>query len=402
VYDAIVVGARCAGAALAMLLARRGHRVALVDRAVFPSDTLSTHFLWQRGAARLQAWGVLDRLLAHGCEPLAHLSVDFGPVTLRGQGTAVDGIQQTYCPRRTVLDTVLVDAAVAAGAQLFDGCAVDALEWSDGRVTGIRGRQQRSGTRLQLSGRVVVGADGLHSTVARQVAAETYQWRAPLTCVYYAYWSGIQPRQAVFHPRPGRLVLEWPTNAGLTCIYVAWPHAEFRRFRADLERNFLASLALVPGLPDRVASGHRETAFRGTADLPNQYRTSHGPGWALVGDAGHHKDPATGLGMSDAFVSAQLLADALELVFADRRSSATALAAYARDRDAATADGLRLTLRTAALAPVPEPVLAYYAAAAGEPDEVDLILGVMGGAVRFEDVYSRGHISAALSPGSRA
>ena len=175
-YDAIVVGARCAGASLAMLLARRGHRVALVDRAVFPSDTLSTHFLWQRGAARLQAWGLLDRLIARGCAPIQELSVDFGPVTLTGPGLAVDGVRATFCPRRTVLDKVLVDAAVEAGAELFDGCAVDELEWSAGRVTGIRGRYQRTGVALQLRGRVVVGADGLHSTVARHVLADAYAW----------------------------------------------------------------------------------------------------------------------------------------------------------------------------------------------------------------------------------
>ena len=179
----------------------------------------------------------------------------------------------------------------------------------------------------------------------------------------------------------------WPTNDALTCVYVAWPHAEFARVKADLETNFRAAVALVPGLQERLAAGHRETRFVGTADLPNQYRTSHGPGWALVGDAGHHKDPATGLGMSDAFVSAELLADALDDAFTGRCSSDAALAAYARKRDAATADSLRLTLRTAAFTPVPEHVLRYYAAVAAQPEQVDRILGVMGGAIPFEDVY---------------
>ena len=276
-YDVIVVGARCAGSSLAMLLARRGHRVALVDRAVFPSDTLSSHFLWQRGAARLRAWGLLDRLVALGCEPIEELCLDFGPVVLTGLGPTVDGVSETFSPRRTVLDKLLVDAAVEAGAELFDGYAVKELEWSEGRVTGIRGRSRRTGAEVNLPGRVVVGADGLHSMVARQVRAETYAWHPPLTCVYYAYWSGIQPRQASFHPRPGRLVLVWPTNDQLTCVYVAWPHAEFPRLKADLERNFLATLELVPGLRERVAAGRRETRFVGTADLPNLYRTSHGP-----------------------------------------------------------------------------------------------------------------------------
>jgi flavin-dependent dehydrogenase len=242
----------------------------------------------------------------------------------------------TYCPRRTILDKLLVDAAAQSGAELFEGVAVDEVEWSDGRATGVTARH-RSGARLRLTGRWIVGADGLHSTIGSKVGAETYALHPPLTCVYYAYWSGVRPRGASFHPRPGRLVLVWPTNDELTCVYVAWRRAEFPRFKADVEANFLATLELVPGLRERITAGRRETPFRGTADLPNQYRRSHGPGWALVGDAGHHKDPSTGMGMSDAFVSAELLAVALDDCAAGRRPQAEALAEYGRARDAATA-----------------------------------------------------------------
>jgi 2-polyprenyl-6-methoxyphenol hydroxylase-like FAD-dependent oxidoreductase len=381
---------------LAMLLARRGHRLALVDRATFPSDTLSTHFLWQRGAARLQTWGLLDRLRAAGCQPIDELTVDFGPVVLAGSGPAVDGLSSTYCPRRTVLDKLLVDAAVESGAELFEGLSVDELTWSAGRVTGINGRR-KSGARLQLDGHLVVGADGLHSTVARMVGAGTYAWQPPLTCVYYAYWSGVEPRRASFHPRPGRLVLVWPTNDDLTCVYVAWRHADFAHFRADVEGNFLATLELVAGLRERVSAGRRQTPFRGTADLPNQYRTSYGPGWALVGDAGHHKDPSTGMGMSDAFVSAELLAEAIDDALAGRRSQRAALAAYAQSRDAATANGLRLTLRTATLEPASDQVLRFYSVSAAHPELTTRVLGALGGSIPFEDVYSRQHILVALA-----
>jgi 2-polyprenyl-6-methoxyphenol hydroxylase-like FAD-dependent oxidoreductase len=396
VYDAIVVGARCAGAAVAMLLARRGHRVALVDRGSFPSDTLSTHFLWQRGAARLQAWGLLDELRARGCQPILELAVDFGPVVLTGSGPAVDGVAETYCPRRTVLDTLLVEAAVEAGAELLEGLAVNELDWSDGRATGVVGRR-RSGARLRLAGSPVIGADGLHSTVARKVHAETYAWHPSLTCVYYAYWSGVRPRRASFHPRPGRLILVWPTNDELTCVYVAWRHADFPRFRADLEANFLASLELVAGLRERITAGRRETPFRGTADLPNQYRTSHGRGWALVGDAGHHKDPSTGMGMSDAFVSAELLAGAIDAAAAGGRSPTEALADYSDSRDAATANGFRLTLRTAALEAVPTQLLGYYAKAATDPEQIRLVLAALGGTLPFDEVYSRERIASTFN-----
>src|SRR5271165_1412833 len=128
-YDVVVVGARCAGAPLAMLLARAGHRVGLIDRASFPSDTMSTHFLWQRGAARLQTWGLLDRLEARGCAPIREITFDVGPVQLCGTGPPVGGVANTYCPRRTVLDALLVEAAVQAGAQVIEGFAVDEVMW---------------------------------------------------------------------------------------------------------------------------------------------------------------------------------------------------------------------------------------------------------------------------------
>src|SRR5215470_2610955 len=178
-YDAVVVGARCAGAALAMLLARRGYRVALVDRATFPSDTISTHFLWQRGGARLEAWGLLGRLRDRGCQPIRTITYDVGPVALRGLGPSIGGVSDTFCPRRTVLDQLLVEAAVEAGAELLQGVSVRSLTWSDGRVSGIEAAS-RHRPAFRVRGRVVVGADGLHSRVARAVGSETYRVQPPL------------------------------------------------------------------------------------------------------------------------------------------------------------------------------------------------------------------------------
>ena len=152
-YDVIVVGARCAGAPLAMLLARAGHKVALADRASFPSDTMSTHFLWQRGAARLKAWGLLERLQAHGCAPIRQITFDAGPVQLTGIGPAVGGVAETYCPRRTVLDALLAGAAAESGAELLDGFVVGDLLWSDGRVAGVRGHAARVARAVVAAGR---------------------------------------------------------------------------------------------------------------------------------------------------------------------------------------------------------------------------------------------------------
>ena len=384
-YDVIVVGARCAGASLAMLLARAGHRVALVDRASFPSDTMSTHFLWQRGAGRLRTWGLLDRLEARGCDPIREITFDVGPVQLSGTAPAVGGAAHAYCPRRTVLDTLLVDAATEAGAELIESFTVDEVLWSDGRAVGVKGRSRDQMAR-SMPARVVVGADGRHSTIARAFGAHPYHEHPPLTGVYYSYWGGLQGMGASFHARAGRLILVWPTNDELTCIYVAWPREEFRHVRKDVRRSFEASLALVPGLQDAVGSGERVERFTGTDDLPNFYRTSAGPGWALAGDAGHHKDPSTGMGMSDAFLAADLLADALHHELIEDRPQDEALASYQHDRDALTANGFDLTLSTARLAPLSSRLEALYRAAEGQPDLVSRIFGVLGGTITVTDL----------------
>ncbi|MHB1968757.1 MAG: NAD(P)/FAD-dependent oxidoreductase [Acidimicrobiales bacterium] len=379
-YDVIVVGARCAGASQALLLARAGHRVALVDRASFPSDTMSTHFLWQRGAARLQAWGLLDRLRERGCAPIRTITFDVGPAQLCGTGPPVGGVSDTYCPRRTVLDALLVEVATESGAELVDGFVVDGMVWSEGRVVGVEG-YRRGSVRTTLRAQVVVGADGLHSTVARATGARVYQDHRALTGVLYSYWSGLSGLGAAFHARPDRLILVWPTNDDLTCISVAWPHREFRQLRKNAEQSFHAALGLVPGLREAVASGRREQRFVGTDELPNLYRTSAGPGWALAGDAGHHKDPSTGMGMSDAFASAELLAEAIDEGLVGSRPIDRALSDYQNKRDALTANGYALTLSTARLAPLTPRLEALYRAAADKPEVICRIFGVIGGSL---------------------
>lgn len=387
-HDVVVVGARCAGASTAMLLARAGHRVALVDRTTFPSDTMSTHFLWQRGAARLDAWGLLDRLRARGCAPITTIDFDVGPVTLSGIGPSVNGIADTFCPRRTILDALLVEAAVEAGVELIDNFAVSDLTRSEERVTGVVGHL-RGGPAVTLPAQIVVGADGLRSTIAKRVGAAVHSDHAPLTGVHYAYWSGISHLGASFHAREGRLVLVWPTNDQLTCVYVAWPHAEFASVRPDLATNFAAALDLVPGLRDSVASGRQEQPFAGTGYLPNQYRRSTGPGWALVGDAGHFKDPSTGMGMSDAFLSAELLAEAIDRGLTGQVPIGESLAAFERGRDQLTANGFELTLSTARLAALSPRMEAFYREAADQPDTIGRIFGVLGGSIPIRELSVR-------------
>jgi 2-polyprenyl-6-methoxyphenol hydroxylase-like FAD-dependent oxidoreductase len=270
--------------------------------------------------------------------------------------------------------------------------------WSEGRAAGVRGHH-RTSPASSLRARIVVGADGLHSTVARRVAARAYREYPPLTAVYYSYWSGIHHLGASFHARPGRLILVWPTNDDLTCIYVAWPRQEFGQLRKDAENRFHSALDLVPGLRDTVASGRREARFTGTGDLPNLYRTSAGPGWALAGDAGHHKDPSTGMGMSDAFQAAELLAEAIHDGLAGHRPMDVAVSAYQHQRDALTCSGFDLALTTARLAPLTPRLEAFYRGAAQQPEVSRQVFGVLGGSLPAASVYPDRHIE--MAPAAR-
>jgi len=239
-----------------------------------PFSSLSTHFLWQHGAAHLASRGLLPRLRQLGCAPSHELTFDFGRVAITGRPPAVQGVSDTYCPRRTILDKLLVDAAVEAGTELLDRTSVIGVRWAGGRACDldIRGAD---GTSKGLDARVVVGADGRHSVIAIETQAKAYGSVPSLTFVYYSYWSGLSDGGPAYYMRPGRLILRWPTNDGLTCIYVGSPRAGFGEFRRDIETNFLRALDCVEGLGEEVTGGRREERFKGAADLSNFYRMAY-------------------------------------------------------------------------------------------------------------------------------
>ncbi len=237
-YDVIVVGARCAGSPTAMLLARQGYRVLLVDRATFPSDTISTHVIQPTGIAALNRWGLLGQLLSTGCPPVGTYAFDFGPFTIAGS-PGTDDSPVAYAPRRTVLDDLLVGAAASAGAEVREGFTVQEVLADGGRVTGIRGHAKGGHVVSELA-RVVIGADGLHSAVAAAVRPQHYRDMPPLLCGYYAYWSGL-PMAGRFETyiRPHRGWAACPTHDGLTVVVAGWPYAEFAANKSDIESNYL-------------------------------------------------------------------------------------------------------------------------------------------------------------------
>lgn len=386
-YDAIIVGARCAGSATGMLLARKGYRVLVVDRARFPSDTMSTHWVHQPGVAMLRDWGLLDEIKASGCPPITGMVFDLGPFALRGSPVPAHGVAAAFAPRRTVLDTVLVNAAAAAGAEVREGFSVhEVVRDDDGVVTGIRGGPDSATVER---GRVVIGADGLHSLVARSVAAVSYAVRPARSCAYYTYWSELPIDDVGLYVRPGTSWAFIPTNDGLTCLVLGLPVERFHEYRADAEGTMLGTIAeFAPGLSERIAAARRETRFVGTADVPNFYRCPYGPGWALVGDAGYHKDPCTAQGISDAFRDAELLVQALDAAWSNQAGLAEALAGYEVARNAASRQMYDFTCQLAAMEPPPPPMQEMFEALRTDPEGTSRFLGVIAGTVAPSEFFT--------------
>jgi 2-polyprenyl-6-methoxyphenol hydroxylase-like FAD-dependent oxidoreductase len=388
VYDAIVIGARCAGSPTAMLLARKGYRVLLVDKATFPSDVVNGYYVQQTGGAQLKRWGLLDRLRASNCPPLLTLTFDFGAFALTGSPPPAGDVVEGYAPRRTVLDKILVDAAVEAGAELREGFTMQELLWDGERVAGIRGYTQGSTTVTERA-RIVIGADGTHSAVARAVQAPVYNTKPTFTCWYFTHWSGVPTEGVEFYLRDRRALIAAATNDGLAVVLAGWPHQEFHAFRADIEGNYFRSLDLAPLLAERVRSGKREERFAGTAETANFFRKPYGPGWTLVGDAGYHKDPATAQGISDSFRDAELLTEAIDAGFTGRQPLEEALAEYERQRNAAVLPMYDFTCQLANLAEPPAPELQQLLAALrGNQAETNRFLGTWAGTVPMREFFA--------------
>jgi 2-polyprenyl-6-methoxyphenol hydroxylase-like FAD-dependent oxidoreductase len=396
-FDTIIVGARCAGAPAAMLLARKGHRVLLVDRASFPSDTLSTHLIHATGVAALRRWGLLDQVVATGCPPIETYSLDFGPLTIAGTPRSADGSSTAFAPRRTVLDKILVDAAAGAGAEVRERFSVDEFVVDDGVVVGLRGRDA-GGRTVTERARVIVGADGWSSRVARTVQARQYYDKPMLQTSYYTYWSDlpVDGMQTVIRPDRGWAAI--PTNDDLTLLVVGWPQAEAAAYKADVEANYLKTLDLAPEVADRVRGATRQARFAGGA-VPNFFRTPYGAGWALVGDAGYTKDPITAQGISDAFRDAEQLAAALDEVLTGTRPYDDALADYHVGRDSHVLPIYEFTTELATLQGPPAEVQQLLGAIHGQQDAMDAFVSVVAGTISPVEFFDPANIGQML--GSR-
>jgi flavin-dependent dehydrogenase len=368
-YDTIIVGARCAGSALGMLLAREGAKVLIVDRGAFPGDIPHGHFVHRSGPRRLRDWGLLDRV-ATATPPIRSATTYFGDFPLRSTDLVEDGLPWAYGPRRSTLDQILLDAAIEAGAEVRTQFNVDQYLSEEGRITGIRGRA-RDGRSVEERATITVGADGRNSRLASTVGAPSYNEVPPLLCYYFSYWSGVRADDFELHvlPEQRRGIFVHRTEDDLFAVFVGAPMSALPEIRGDIEGAFLGALDAAPGLGERVRAGTREERFYGATDLPNFYRKPFGPGWALVGDAGLHKDPWMALGISDAFRHAEFLAEGISSHLSGKESLEAALALYEWRRNEASGADYQENVALARFDPIPPEVLMIRAAVKDNPVE---------------------------------
>jgi flavin-dependent dehydrogenase len=370
-YDAIVVGARCAGAPTAMLLARMGARVLLVDRASFPSDTISGHAIKPAGVAYLQRWGLLEAVLATNCPPIYDVRL-----SLDGKQLPVPppppGSLPFIAPRRTLLDAVLVQASRAAGVDVHEQTSVNTVLRNGEQVVGIEATSH-TGRPLRALAPITIGADGKQSFIAHQVGAGYEHYEPPVSIAYYTYWTGVQSEGLSLHFAPGRLAGLIPTNDGRWLAFTQTRWSERHIYRADPMANYLAGLHAHPAIAESLAGATHDDSVRGMLDLPAFFRRSYGPGWALAGDAAHHKDPLIARGITDAFRDAALLARAVGAGLGGETDLTPALARYQEQREALSWQVSTLNHRLAELPDDPDEIQArllalFQAEAAADAD----------------------------------
>ncbi len=340
--DVVVVGARLAGCAVAAPLARAGRRVVVLDRMGFPSDQLSTHLLMPAGTSELAKLGALPRILALKPSQVrwARIVVE-GISALERLRPAADGIDYGVCVPRDLQDAQLVEATREQGAEVREHCTVQSLRWRGGRVVGVRYRDS-DGAEREISSTLTVGADGRRSTVAALVGAWTpYRISRNGRGLVFRYLEdplagGIEA-ETYYQWREGdSFAFAFPsTPVGRLLVLFMGHRDEASEARADPEGYWQRKLAEHPGLAARVAGAPAGTKLRSTGETPAFFRASSGPGWALVGDAGHFKDPVTGQGMRDAMFAGRTLAEQVLPVLddADAVDRATRAWEAARDRE---------------------------------------------------------------------
>lgn len=384
-YDVIVIGARCAGSPTAMLFAQQGYRVLLLEKARFPQDTLSSHYIHMQGVALLNRWGLLDKVRESGAQPITHERYEGPGVRIDGFSLPIDGLTTTYAPRRFVLDPILAAGAADAGVDYQDGCAVNDLLWEDDRVVGVRYTTPGGGEATERA-RLVVGADGMRSLVARKVGAPYVVEHPRATCVYYSYWAGV-PSSFELYERPQRWIGVIPTNDDLTLIMTYFPQADYNEVRKNVEPAYLEALrTTAPELYERMSGGERVEQLYGTGHQENFFRKAYGPGWVLVGDAVTHKDSITARGITEAFVQAATLTEYIGDQLHDDAALKRALRRYENNLSNEALSQYQGALNVAELKP--EGRTEFLRKLVGHQEQIDRYFSSLSGAISIDDFYN--------------
>lgn len=390
-FDVVVIGSGVAGAPTAMLLARSGHKVLLIDRHIFPRDSLSTHFIWPRGVSYLNRWGLskpifdqtphfttlemnVEGISLKGSVPLTHLEARFRQ--LHGDSR---GVTNTYCgPRRYFLDQFLQDEAKQAGAEVRDGTSFIEPILEDGAVTGIR-LEGPTGHPVSVRARLVIGADGMHSTFAKKIGARVTQSWNLSTFAYWGYFSGIKKDGLAFY-RKGRLGMAiFPTSGGTHMVLAYGPTGWWNDFHKDAENNFHKTIAFCDReIGELVLAGKREEPFKACGHMPAFHHELSGPGWVLVGDAGSFKDQVTAIGITHAFRDAELVTQFINRAFTGEMTMDSAVANYASVRAADYVDYFNLVCQLAEMNVYSRPEIEFFYSIHKDQSRVNDIIAQFG------------------------
>lgn len=399
-YDAIVVGARVAGSATAIYLAKFGYRVLLVDKDTFPSFTLSSHLFWARAHALFEELGVLEAIEATSAPALLYHAIETPTRTVQGEFPPVEGHRATRCLRREVLDKILVDAAGREPLiEVREGFRVEELLKDDGRVAGIQGGSPTA-EGVTEEARIVVGADGRNSFVASQVKARRYDEDPSQRAMYFGYYRDVplsDPPMARILARPTREFFILPADDELTVLAVEFPVKEFGAFKRDHEANFDRFFREDDRAKELIGPALREGPLYGSAQLDGWFRVPYGRGWALVGDACHYLDPEPAQGITNALLTAKLLARGLDRAWRREVPEEVALWEYQWERDRELAGMQTLIYRRDEILP-PRPVRkAFNQAVAADPELSRGWLGLYNGATNISEYFSPRHVAQALA-----
>jgi menaquinone-9 beta-reductase len=390
-YDAIVVGGSVSGAPTAMLLAREGYQVLLVEKSTFPRDTNSTHFIWPRGMSYLNRWGLAEQILEStphfkdmeiviegisliGSVPLKDLRQRF--LTLHGND---DGVIQYYCgPRRYYLDHYLLNESRKAGVDVREGVTFERTIVENNTVIGIVAKDSE-GLEFQAQSKIVIGADGRFSRFAKDVGAKTKDYRELSTFAYYGYFSGIHRKELSIHKK-GRLgTAIYPTMNNTQMVLVYGPTAWWDDFKKDTEKNFLDIFRFcAPEVAKLVENAQRTENFKACGTMPAFQRELCGPGWVLVGDAGSFKDQVTAMGITHSFRDAELITSFLDHALSGEMEMDKALSQYQKVRASDYEDYFDLVCTTAEMNSYSKTDLKYFYSIKDNQSLIDQVISQFG------------------------